>query len=110
MKYKKGDRVKIRTWESMEIEYGCVNIYKIAKIRVPNISFIMTTESFLRDNVSDRIVTIKDVRDEYYKIIEDNGWYKGQGWKWVDNMIEYSLEKKSKVISSLNRFSMLDIR
>jgi len=80
MKFKRGDKVRVRQWEAMEREYG-LNIYGCIK-----------TEGF-RFNCDMRVycgkvVTVSEVWDDYYKIEEDNG-----ASNWTDDMFEgYAFE------------------
>lgn len=79
MKYKAGDKVRVRQWKAMEREFGltfCGNIdcYKV---------FITRMKDYCG-----QIVTITSVGEDCYSIKEDNG-----GYNWADNMFEgYAFE------------------
>ena len=73
MKYKVGDEVIVRSWESMEREFG---LDDDGYINVPK-KFVPWMKHFCG-----RTVTIKRcIRNEYYEIIEDIGDY-----YWTDGM------------------------
>ncbi len=80
MKYKVGDKVRVRRWESMEKEFGIDedgNIDMNTPVFVP-----------LMKEYCGRIVEIsKNIHDtwnrHYYEIKEDN-----EEWRWTDEMLE----------------------
>ena len=100
MKYKIGDKVKIKTWEELEEEYGLnefggIDIKKKSKFS----SFYKKKEKILNEKFPDRIVEIEE-------IVEKNDYYymKDIGWYWTENII------KELVDPIKNRFQILDIR
>ena len=79
MKYKVGDRVRVRQWEAMlrENELVCDDIRFFGQ------PFIFPKTS---KRLCGQVVTIKDVRDTYYWIDEDDNC-------WIDEMFEgYAFE------------------
>ena len=81
MKYKVGDRVRVRQWEAM---------LRGNKLVCNSISFLGTPFTFPKTNrkFCGQIVTIKEVWDDYYYIEEDDGQY-----CWTDEMFEgYAFE------------------
>ena len=72
MKYKKGDRVIVRSWESMEREFGLDNngYIKVHKKFVP----------WMKEYCG-RTLTIAYRRKDYYGVIEDDNQY-----FWSDDM------------------------
>lgn len=79
MKYKVGDKVRVKSWEEMEKEYG---LYKNGDIK--------TKANFAKSMkfLCNKIVTIKKVIPEYYSIKEDT-----ERFAWSDDMFE-PLEKR----------------
>ena len=81
MRYKVGDRVKVRQWEAM---------LRGNKLVCDNISFLGKPFLFLKSNkrFCEQVVTIKGVGNDHYHIEEDNGQC-----CWIDEMFEgYALE------------------
>jgi len=86
MKYKKGDKVRVRNWAAMEREFG-VDEYHWIKTPLYNFTPMM-------GKYCGKTVTIKEVYDDYYKIEEDN-------FSWTDDMFEgYAFEYGEKVFVS----------
>jgi len=95
MKYKVGDKVKIKTWKEMEKEFG-LNYYK--DVKCDGRCFMKYMEEAIKDMDANRIVIIEGIKDDY---IGDDYIMKGfrkyyqtddYEWRWRDNMIkcEYS--------------------
>ena len=102
MKYKVGDRVRIKTWEDMKEEFkgttaddyiNCPGAY----------SFPLNEEKELNEKFPDRIVTIKEVKSNYYKMEKID-----KKWSWTDEMIK-NKELKKVVKKKYNRFELMDL-
>jgi len=76
MRYKVGNRVRVRQWKAM---------LRGNKLVCDNISFLGKSFLFLKTNrkFCGQVVTIREVRDDYYHIEEDNG-----RCCWIDEMFE----------------------
>ena len=101
MKYKAGDKVKIKTWEEMEKEYGS----STSKNRIKcNQTFYKVMNKEIEELDCNRILTINKVFRDCYEMKEIEKWI------WSDDMIKCLVknEIKSKPITS--RFEILDIR
>jgi len=94
MKYKVGDKVRIKTWEEMEKKYG---LYSGGSIKC---GFTKEMEKYINRNFSNRILEITEVIRGYYKI-------ENTCWSWTEDMI-----KEEKVVYDpiYSRFEILDIR
>lgn len=107
MRYKVGDKVRIKTWDSMVNDYGMSGYFEsgINKERIPcDKSFYDIMEKQLEEIDTNRVVTIKEI--EYkssYRIKELN-------WEWSDDMIECLVEDYVKSEPIESRFEILDIR
>lgn len=77
MKYKAGDKVRVRSWESMEKEFG-VNKNGSIKCRIEEVWFIKDMKKYCGE-----IVTIKEAIDNIYKTKEDD-----ELWNFTDDMLE----------------------
>jgi hypothetical protein len=111
-KYKIGDKVKIKTWQQMEKEYGLNSVGNINS----NDPFPECLERVLNENFLDRILTITEVGenkgDHTTYILEEVEEY------IVDEDIEYSLEeleiKKRRELEEygkrpvITRFDLMD--
>ena len=87
MKYKVGDKVKIKTWKEMEKEYEPVEYGYI--ILSNNLGFLLEMEEKLKKLNTNRIVTIRDID-------KNNNSYaiKELSFEWSDDMIEYLVKEK----------------
>ena len=103
MKYKVGDKVKIKTWEEMEKEYGLNNIEGIKEYICCLGTFTNEMEEFLNKSNCDRVLTIREIDVWYY--------IKGVFFCWSDDMIECLVEeyKEEVVIPIKNRWELLDL-
>ena len=63
MRYKVGDKVRIKTWEEMEWEFE-LNSY--GEINTPDWFYLQSMEKQLKKLNTDRVVTIKDIIYETY--------------------------------------------
>ena len=102
MKYKTGDKVKIKTWEKMEREYG-LNWHGNIKCNTKlfNDIFTQEMEQEIKNDYFDRVVTINSKSDGSYHI-------KGSCWFFNDYMLEdiVKIDKQDRIQS---RFEILDI-
>jgi len=98
MKYKVGDKVRIKTWKEMEEHFG---LNKKGYISCNRYFFTKEMERLLNKNFSNRMMEIKQVNSDhfYYRM-------KYMAFNWADDMI------KEKIISEPinSRFDILDIR
>ena len=96
MKYKVGNKVKIKTWEGMREEY---NSSHEGVILMGYFSFYKGMEDWINEYFSDRILTIKNihVKEKYYVMVE-------MGWNWTDKMIKEGIFEPIT-----NRFEIIDL-
>ena len=104
MKYKVGDKVRIKTWEDMKKEYGSDGINNINNS--PN-SFVKQMEEELNKISLNRILTIKSIRNGSFSLDYE---MKEIRWAWMDEMIECLVKDYVEPIPIDNRFELLDIR
>ena len=103
MKYKIGDKVRIRTWEDMEKEYGLNEGGNIKASLGNNLSFIDVMEKKLNRKFPDRILTIKEIKYSNYKVEE-------MAFGWTEDMIECLAKDYVEIVPIHSRFEILDIR
>jgi len=98
MKYKIGDKVKIKTWKEMEKEFG---IHENGYIKcIGSFLFTKYKEKQFKKQFPNRIVEIAIIDDSDFKVKEINNWY------WPIMSI-----KEKVVYEPINsRFEILDIR
>ncbi len=97
MKYKIGDKVKIKTWEQLKKECLISDLYK------PSCWTHISHEMENELKKIDRIVTIIEVDEYRYKTAELGDVV------FSDPVIECLLENYVKLISIQNRFEILDL-
>ena len=105
MKYKIGDKVKIKTWEEMEKEAVLIG-YNYINLENSSFGFIREMEKGLEQINKDRILTITKIEKhsplvEVYRVKE-------LGYGWADEMIKCLVEKVPN--PTLNRYEILDLR
>ncbi len=109
MKYKIGDKVRIKTWEQMEKEFG-LSKYSEGRIDNPdkNCRFIYFMEKELNEKFHDRVITIKEIKNDlalvckYYRIKEID-------YYWTDNMIECLVSDYKEPVPIYSRWEILDL-
>lgn len=105
LKYKVGDRVKIKTWEVLERESGLGYDGYVSSPFDGDFSLTKKMESMINEGFTDRILTIERKMKGYcyyMEGIEDI-------WAWSDYMIEGIVKEKSMLLDSMSyRFEIMD--
>lgn len=84
MKFKVGDKVRVRSWESMEREFG-LNENGNIKCSIETIFFVKNMKKYCG-----KIVEVKEIRDNYYRIKNDI-----ETWNFTDDMLEPAFDWES---------------
>lgn len=110
MKYKVGDKIKIKTWKAMEKKYGmvpdrpdCINCIE----KTSDFYFCLQDEGWLNVRYPDRILTIKEIDNDAY--IVERQFHTAD--RWTEEMIECSVPPKPKKVFKpvKNRFEIMDL-
>jgi len=105
MKYKVGDKIRIKTWEELEEEYG-LNKNKNINLRIGNIQFVREKEKYLNKNFPNRIVEVTKVKERVFCYASKDCSF----WEWTDEMIEGLADELKERERIKSRFDILDIR
>jgi hypothetical protein len=105
MKYKVGDKVKIKTWKQMEKEFGlgasgCINLSEC--------SFPPRMERKLQEKFPDRVLIIEKVGTDDMYGIEESYCLKDMGPNWPDEMIEGLATEEHLNRPLVTRYELLD--
>ena len=86
MKYKVGNKVKIKNWIEMEKEFG-LSGYETINCPLP---FVLRMEQIVQEFDTDRILTIESISKNNCYCYNGSSYYmeKGEGYHWSDDMIE----------------------
>ena len=105
MNYKVGDKIKIKTWEEMEKEFGFGNNNKT--IITCSGLFNSTMEKEIEELKTNRILTVKEVEINHrYRMKERTSEI---AWTWSDDIIR-CLVKDYKVPDPIkSRLEILDL-
>ena len=79
MKYKVGDKVRVKSWERLVEEYGLKENELGEYIPIRNVDFTEEMKEFCG-----KVVTIEGKEGDIYMIEEDDYWC----WAWTDEMFE----------------------
>jgi len=119
MKYKVGDKVRIKTWKELEEEFGKREDGQI--YTQDGIFFSKRREKYINKNYPDRIIEIIKIHRDVFSDYDDNDYYEcsdkcsDNQWQWSDSVIKglvssielKRIESKERINS---RFDILDIR
>ena len=101
MKYKPGDKVKIKTWENMKEGQGP---WSEGEIKVEGDYYYNKRnmeDGIVKLNIN-RILTIKSVHENCYHVKE-------MLWLWTDGMIECLASDYKEPVPIFSRFEILDL-
>ncbi len=80
MKFKVGDKVRVRQWKAMKREFG---VDGSNRIEIPCFYFVPEMAKYCGKSVTIDSVVIDESYTTCYKIVEDNGVF-----SWTDDMFE----------------------
>ena len=103
MKYKVGDKVKIKTWERLVEEFGLDSNGDIEG----KFHFSIGVEYYLNSLQNGRVLTIIGIEKSCADFIEDSYIMSGLGFCWDDSDIDRIVYDPKDAINS--RFEILDI-
>lgn len=100
MKYKVGDKVRIKTWKNLAEEFNCSSAYQT--IPCP-FGYNRSMEEDVQDLETDRVLTIKKVTgNDSYSMEKIN-------WTWSDEMIKELVEYHYTILDPVERrFELID--
>jgi hypothetical protein len=101
MKYKVGDRVRIKTWKEIEYKWG-LDSDGAMQAPLDNPHFTRPMELGLRHMFPNRILTIDKVGKDHYSM-------NGTPYAWADYMIDCLVEDPKEELISFNRFEIMDL-
>ena len=101
MKYKIGDKVRIKTWENMKKEFG-VNSKRIQTSINSKVVVYREMYNNLMETTQNREVTISHIQNVSYN-------FKEVGFHWSEDTIECLIDEYLN-IETISRFEILDIR
>ncbi len=109
MKYKIGDKVKIRTWKDMQGEYGLTKCHSIQCVE--DMSFTNGMEGQIKQKFFDRILEVDGEKYHFAELGHNTDYYKmkGSNYAWCDEMIECLAEDYKEPVPITNRFELLDL-
>lgn len=105
MKYKVGDKVRIKTWEELEIAFGLDRDGDINRPSFADICFVKKMEREIKEKFSDRILTIDKVNNGFYVM---EGFHKV--WRWEDYMIKGLVIEMYTIFDPIeSRFELMEL-